>query len=125
MAFRLVGNPANHARVPNTCHYTNELPGNQIRHLRAHFGDIQKRKFPKQPFTLLEMPVLTVHGTFDRNAPYGAGLEWVTTFRYGRLITIRGGAHQVWLDDPGVIRDIDMFLSGSWPARAQSFGRED
>jgi pimeloyl-ACP methyl ester carboxylesterase len=125
MAFRLVGNPANHRRVPNVCRYANELADNQMRHMRAHFGDIQKRTFPRQPFTQLEMPVLTIHGTFDRNAPYGAGLEWATTFRNGRLITVAGGAHQVWLDDAAVISDIDMFLGGAWPARAQSFGRED
>jgi pimeloyl-ACP methyl ester carboxylesterase len=60
----------------------------------------------------------------DRNAPYGAGLEWATTFRNGRLITVPGGAHQLWLDDPGILADIDRFLAGSWPERAQIFGRE-
>ena len=42
---------------------------NTERHLTAHFGDIQKRDFPREPFTKLEQPVLTLHGTMDRNAP--------------------------------------------------------
>lgn len=123
VAFLLVGDPANHARVPDVCVYANEHYANQVRHLDAHFGDIQRRTFPKEPFTRLVQPVLTIHGTLDRNAPYGAGLEWATTFPDGRLVTVEGGAHQVWLDDPAVLRDIDQFLAGSWPARARPFGR--
>ena len=123
-SFYLVGNPANHSKVPDACRYENELPANSDRHLRAHFGDIQKRDFPREPFARLEIPVLTLHGTMDRNAPYGSGLEWATTFRHGRLITVPGGAHQLWLDDPAILTDIDQFLAGSWPDRAQKFGRD-
>ena len=123
-SFYLVGDPRHHARVPDVCGYTNELPEASARHLAVHFGDIQKRSFAREQFTKLTQPVLTVHGTMDRNAPYGSGLEWATTFRDGRLITVEGGAHQVWLDDPGVLRDIDAFLRGTWPSRAQRFGRQ-
>lgn len=123
IAFLLVGDPANHTRVPDVCEYENERYDSQIRHLEAHFGDIQRRTFEREPFTRVQQPVLTIHGTLDRNAPFGAGLEWATTFPDGRLITVEGGAHQVWLDDPTVLRDIDEFLAGSWPARAQRFGR--
>ncbi|HXG80925.1 MAG TPA: alpha/beta hydrolase [Sphingomicrobium sp.] len=124
VGYQLVGNPANHVKVPDSCVYENESIANFGRHLTAHFGDIQKRDFPREPFTKLEQPVLTLHGTLDRNAPYGSGLEWATTFRHGRLITVEGGAHQLWLDDPSVLADIDRFLAGDWPARAQRFGRE-
>lgn len=123
-SFYLVGNPANHSKVPDTCRYENESIANSERHLTAHFGDIQKRDFPREPFTKLEHPVLTVHGTMDRNAPYGSGLEWATSFRHGRLITVVGGAHQLWLDDPAILSEIDRFLAGSWPGRAQKFGRD-
>ena len=123
-SYQLVGNPANHSKIPNNCRYENEAIANFARHLGAHFGDLQKRDFPREAFTRLEQPVLTLHGTLDRNAPYGSGLEWATTFRNGRLITIEGGAHQLWLDDPSAIADIDRFLAGEWPARAQRFGRE-
>jgi pimeloyl-ACP methyl ester carboxylesterase len=118
-AFRIVGNPANAARVPDPCRYENEWPDNFGRHLSFHFADIQQRDFPRERFTALTLPVLTVHGTLDRNAAYGAGREWAQTFPNGRLITVQGGAHQVWLDDPAVIGDIDAFLRGEWPARAE------
>jgi pimeloyl-ACP methyl ester carboxylesterase len=124
LAFVLVGNPANHARIPDVCQYENEWFANQNRHLAAHFGDIQRRVFAKESFTALQRPVLVIHGTMDRNAPYGAGLEWATTFLDSRLVTIDGGAHQVWLDDPSVLGDIDVFLDGQWPARAVRFGRQ-
>lgn len=123
-AFHLVGNPANSVRVPDTCVYENESVASQERHLKAHFADIQKRDFPRDMFTGLTMPVLTFHGTFDRNASYGGGLEWATTFLNGRLVTVPGGAHQLWLDDPQLIPDLDRFLAGQWPARALAFGRE-
>ena len=123
-SYALIGNPANRDKVPNTCKLENESIANFGRHLGAHFGDIQKRDFPREAFTKLEQPVLTLHGTLDRNAPYGSGLEWATTFSNGRLITVEGGAHQLWLDDAAVLADIDRFLSGEWPARAQRFGRE-
>ena len=123
-SYNLVGNPANSTKVPNTCGLENESIANFGRHLGAHFGDLQKRDFPREAFTRLEQPVLTLHGSLDRNAPYGSGLEWSTTFRNGRLITVEGGAHQLWLDDPSVLADIDRFLAGEWPARAQRFGRE-
>lgn len=124
VSFMLVGDPANRTKVPDACQYENESIANVERHLTAHFGDIQKRDFPREPFTKVQQPVLTLHGTFDRNAPYGAGLEWAATFQKGRLITVQGGAHQLWLDDPQLMADIDRFLSGEWPARAQPFGRE-
>jgi pimeloyl-ACP methyl ester carboxylesterase len=124
LAIYLVGDPARHAGVPDVCDDENEWFANQTRHLDAHFGDLEQRDFPKERFTALPHPVLTVHGTLDRNAPYGAGLEWAATFRDGRLVTVPGGAHQVWLDDPAVLDEIDQFLSGRWPARARAFGRE-
>jgi proline iminopeptidase len=123
-SYQLVGNPANRAKVPNSCQYENESIASFGRHLTAHFGDLQKRDFQRDAFTKLALPVLTLHGTLDRNAPYGSGLEWATTFPNARLITVEGGAHQLWLDDPTVLADIDRFLAGEWPARAQRFGRE-
>lgn len=120
----IVVDPANAAKVADTCVYENESVANAERHLSVHFADLQKRDFAREPFAKLEQPVLTLHGTFDRNAPYGSGLEWATTFRNGRLITVENGAHQLWADDPAALADIDKFLAGAWPERAQRFGRE-
>ena len=120
----IVVNPANAAKVADTCVYENESVANSERHLSLHFADLQKRDFPREPFTKLSQPVLTLHGTLDRNAPYGSGLEWATTFPNGRLITVPNAAHELWADDPSAIGDIDRFLGGQWPDRAQKFGRE-
>ena len=120
----IVVDPANAEKVPDPCVYENESIANAERHLGLHFADIQKRDFPREPFTKLQQPVLTIHGLLDRNAPYGSGLEWASTFRNARLITVPRGAHQLWLDDPTVIADIDKFFDGGWPQRALGFGRE-
>ena len=123
-SYQLVGHPNNHDKVPDNCTYENESIASFSRHLTAHFGDLQKRDFPRASFTELGLPVLTIHGTLDRNAPYGSGLEWATMFRDGRLITVENGAHQLWLDEPSILADIDQFLGGTWPDRAQRFGRD-
>jgi proline iminopeptidase len=120
----IVVDPANAAKVADPCVYENESIANAERHLSLHFADIQKRDFPKEPFTKLTHPVLTLHGLLDRNAPYGSGVEWAATFPNARLISVDRGAHQLWADDPAVIADIDKFLAGQWPERAQRFGRE-
>lgn len=117
--YVLVGDPANVGRLQDPCAYENEWPENLSRHFSRHFADIQTRDFPADTFTGLTQPVLIVHGTLDRNAPYGAGLEWARTFPDARIITIQRGAHAVWADDPGVIQEISAFISGAWPERAE------
>lgn len=124
ISHMIVVDPANAAKVANTCVYENESVANMERHLSLHFADLQKRDFKREPFTKLSQPVLTLHGTLDRNAPYGSGLEWAATFPNGRLITVPNAAHELWADDPSAIGDIDRFLSGDWPERAQRFGRD-
>ena len=119
LSFYLVGNPSNASRVESTCSYENELPQNLDRHLGFHFADVQKRDFPAALFTALRTPTLTIHGTLDRNAPYGGAREWARTLPDSRLITVAGGAHNVWIDDPTIVSAVDEFLDGKWPARAE------
>ena len=61
-----------------------------------------------------------IHGTKDRNAPYGSGREWAMSLPDARLVTIDGAAHVSWADDPilvfGSIRE---FLRGNWPLTAE------
>jgi hypothetical protein len=38
---------------------------------------------------------------------------------HGRHDCIEDGAHAPFLDDPSVVADVDRFLSGSWPPRAE------
>ena len=63
------------------------------------------------------MPVLTIHGTWDRNAPYAAGREWALTLPNARLITVEGAAHQVTADAPEIV------VSGDRPLRERTVAR--
>ena len=51
----------------------------------------------------MRVPVLTIHGTWDRNAPYAAGREWALTLPNARLITVERAAHQVTADAPEIV----------------------
>jgi pimeloyl-ACP methyl ester carboxylesterase len=116
----LVANQAKRDEVPLPCDMENEWPTNFDRHLKAHFeGSVQKLDVKKQHLQQVKVPVLTIHGRKDRNAPYGAGREWALTLPNARLITVENGAHQVWVDDPQVLNEIDNFLRGKWPKRAE------
>jgi pimeloyl-ACP methyl ester carboxylesterase len=119
-AVRLVGDPANAVRLPNQCDMPNEWPVNLQRHFQHHFAGVQRLDVPKEAVARVKVPVLTIHGTWDRNAPYAAGREWALTLPDARLITVPRAAHQVTADAPGVVLPaIDEFASGRWPARAE------
>ncbi|MCI0347788.1 MAG: alpha/beta hydrolase [Acidobacteriales bacterium] len=116
----LVAHQERREQVPMPCDMENEWPINFERHLKAHFeGSVQKLDVKKEYLRQVKVPVLTVHGKKDRNAAYGAGREWALTLPNARLITVENGAHQVWVDDPQVLDDIDTFLQGKWPSRAE------
>lgn len=118
---RLVGTPEGLQRLgPGVCHMENEWPINFVRHLEAHFGgSVQKLDIPVTEVKKVTQPVLTIHGTRDRNAPYGGGVEWAKTLPNARLLTVKGAAHQVWADEPGMVAWIDEFLEGKWPEKAK------
>jgi proline iminopeptidase len=118
--FALVGDPAHVDRIgiPKTglCEFTNEWPVNLDSHFEASFASIQKVQLTKEELAKVSMPVLTIHGTKDRNAPYGSGREWAMTLPNARLLTVPGGAHQSFDEYPEIVLPaIDQFLKGSWP----------
>lgn len=117
----LVGKPESVEKLPGSCDLPNEWPVNFDKHLQAHFvGSVQKFKVAKDEVARVRVPVLTIHGTKDRNAPYGAGREWALTLPGARLITVKGAAHQSWADEPGLVLDsIEGFLRGQWPREAK------
>jgi pimeloyl-ACP methyl ester carboxylesterase len=81
--------------------------------------EMKQLRFTPQQLALVRQPVLTIHSTCDRNAPYGAGREWASLLPDTRLLTIDGAAHQSWADAPErVFGAIDRFLSGEWPQEA-------
>jgi proline iminopeptidase len=119
----LVGNPPrNLSRLQSPCEMPNEWP----MHLRKHFAalfagsiaklDVSREELAKQ----VTMPVLTVHGRKDRNAPYGAGREWARLLPNARLLTLDQAAHNSWADEPNVVLPaVDKFLAGAWPPKAE------
>ena len=120
MKFVLVGNPANAAKVKSQCALETEQPSNLQPHFARSFESIQKLTLTKDDFRRITAPVLTIHGTFDRNAPYGSGREWASTLPNARLLTIPGAGHASWLEAPDVIfPGIRAFLRGEWPKGAE------
>ncbi len=116
----LVGDPSRASRLRSPCAMENEWPVNLWRHLRHHFLSVQRAAFGDSALARVRAPVLVVHGTRDRNAPYGAGREWALQLPDARLLTVRGAAHAAWVDAPdAVLPAIDEFLSGRWPTAAE------
>jgi proline iminopeptidase len=117
---RLLGDPAHAPRLMDPCDMPNEWPASLSRHFRYHFGAIQQLDVPREAVAKVRVPVLTIHGTWDRNAPYASGREWAMTLPNARLLTVEGAAHQVTADAPEVvIPAIDEFVLGRWPAKAE------
>lgn len=119
--FGLVGDPAHVARLGGSqCAMPNEWPVNLAKHFEHSFVSVQKLELPKEKIAQLKVPVLTIHGTKDRNAPYGAGREWVMTFSHARLLTVRNAAHQAFAEYPEIVFPaIRTFLKGGWPENAE------
>ena len=119
--FGLVGNPEHVDRLGGSrCDMPNEWPINFARHLRYHFTSVREMRVTQDQVAAVTVPVLTIHGTQDRNAPYGGGRQWALELPNARLLTVNAAAHQVWVDAPDVVlRAVDTFLRGKWPAGAQ------
>jgi len=77
---------------------------------------IQRVALTADDFARVRAPVLTVHGTKDRSAPYGGGMDWAALLPNARLVTIDNAAHAPWIEDPDtVFGSIATFLDGEWP----------
>jgi pimeloyl-ACP methyl ester carboxylesterase len=69
----------------------------------------------------VKVPILTIHGTRDRSAPYGGGREWAMRLGNARLLTVRDAGHAPWIEAPElVLGAIATFLDGRWPEAAQT-----
>ena len=108
----LVGDPKNVDKLGKSqCDMPNEWPTNLVRHLFHHFGSMSQFDLTPADVSGLSHQVLTVHGTKDRNAPFGAGKEWAEALPNARLLTAEGAAHQAWVDRPEVLVAIREFLA--------------
>jgi pimeloyl-ACP methyl ester carboxylesterase len=102
-----------------SCKWPREWPASLDGHFKAIFGSLAGAPVTPASVAQVAAPVLVIHGRHDRQVPLGAGREWALTWRQARLITIEEGAHAPFLDDPSVVADIDQFLAGTWPRRAE------
>jgi proline iminopeptidase len=124
----LIGDPSRAEAVgpPSPCDMPNEWPINLARHFQHHFASIQRRDVKPEDLRGLAVPVLTIHGTRDRNAPYGGGREWALRIPRARLLSVAGGAHNTFDDHPEIVLPaIARFLDGSWPEGAEEVSSLD
>ena len=118
--YALVGDPKHAERVTSLCDLPNEWPENFRKHIAVNWESSKKITLTPQDVQKVTMPVLTVHGTYDRNAPYGSGREWAMTLPDARLVTVPRAAHQSWSDSPEIVfAAIREFLRGEWPRAAE------
>ena len=117
----LIGNPANVSRFDMSfCTLENEQPANFGRTVAHIMQSVEKLTVTPEQLQAIKVPVLTIHGDKDRNAPYAAGVAWANTLPDAKLVTVKGAAHAAWLDDPVTVwASLRHFLRGEWPLGAQ------
>jgi len=116
-----VTNPADADRINwGRCHLPNER--NALKYWNQHvLPSIQRLSLTAEDVATVTMPVLTIHGTRDRSAPYGGGREWALLLPDARLVTVENAGHAPWIEAPEIVfNSIRAFLDGTWPAAAQS-----
>lgn len=88
---------------------------------RSIMPSIQSLALTAGDMAKVTMPVLIVHGTKDRSAPYGGGRDWALQLPNARLVTADNAAHAPWLEAPDkVFPAIQTFLDGAWPESAET-----
>jgi len=115
-----VVNPAHAEKIKwDRCELPNEL--NFMQYWTVNLlPSIQGVRLAAEDFAKMAMPVLIIHGTRDRSAPYGGAREWAQMLPDARLITVENAAHAPWIEDPElVLPAVEMFLNGAWPEAAE------
>ena len=120
MSYYMVGNPKNAVKLDSNaiCAHENEWPV----HVNKHFQSLMASTpgvMTDEEIKKVSMPVLTIHGTKDRQAAYEGGVKWVKELPDARLVTVEGAAHASWLDNPALVfGSIRAFLRNQWPLTA-------
>jgi pimeloyl-ACP methyl ester carboxylesterase len=121
-----VANPADADKIDwGRCDLPNEL--NFMRYWNEHvFPSLRSLALPAEELAKVTAPVLTIHGTRDRSAPYGGGREWALLLPNARLVTVEVAAHAPWIEAPErVFGSIRTFLDGAWPEAAEQVASLD
>jgi 3-oxoadipate enol-lactonase len=102
-----------------SCHLPTEL--NLMRYwMEVLMPSIQSLHFTAEELAGVKAPVLNVHGTKDRSAPYGGARDWARILPNARLLTLDNVAHVPWIEAPEkVLGPIQTFLDGTWPETAR------
>lgn len=115
-----VANPANAARIDwGRCDLPNER--NFMKYFTEQLApSIQNVHLTVEQLAGVKSPVLIVHGTMDRSAPYGGARDWALLWPNARLLTVENAAHAPWIEAPElVLAAIGDFLDGGWPQQAE------
>lgn len=81
---------------------------------------IQQLMFTRDLVDRATAPILVIHGTKDRSAPYGGARDWAHLLPNARLLTVHDAAHVPWIEAPDlVLGAIRTFLDGAWPREAE------
>ncbi len=101
------------------CSLTNERNGMSYFN-SVTLPSIRALTLDSEAFGAVHAPVLVVHGTKDRSAPYGGGREWAMTLPDARLVSVADGGHAPWIERPDVVVPaIETFLAGDWPGQSE------
>lgn len=117
-----VVNPADAGRIDwGRCELANER--NFMSYWLGHLApSIQRLRLTAEDFTKATAPVLIVHGTKDRNAPYGGARDWAARLPNARLVTVPNAAHAPWIEAPELVfGSIQTFLDGAWPDAGENY----
>ena len=112
---RYIGNQTVLSSINIPCELPNEAPANLSRSVRFIFRSLAGKDYRSQVRSL-RMPLLTIHGDWDRIAPLQGGQEWVASFPNARLLVLPKAGHLPFLEYPEIfISAVDSFLKGNWP----------
>lgn len=120
LRFLYVVNPADADKINwIRCDLSNEL--NFMKYWNETvFPSIQALHITAGSAATVKTPVLIIHGTRDRSAPYGGGRDWALLWPNARLLTVENAAHAPWIESAEMVNAaIEVFLDGKWPATAQ------
>jgi pimeloyl-ACP methyl ester carboxylesterase/ketosteroid isomerase-like protein len=118
LRYFMVGNPKNASRfvIAPMCELETEWPVNTNAHFAKLLPSLDARVLTAEELKKIAVPVLTIHGTKDRNAAYSGGRAWTAQLPEARFVPLEGAAHALWLDDPvTAFSAMRAFLRGEWP----------
>jgi proline iminopeptidase len=119
LAVMCVANAADAGKIDwGRCELENER--NLMPYLMGNImPSLQRLELTPEMFAKVQCPVLTMHGTKDRNVPYGAAVDWVESLPNATLVTVDDAAHAPWVEAPQLVLNA---IRGFFKPLAQSAG---